>query len=222
VRRLVEPGRNRILKRIIVARKSTSGQPAEPARDPDDVPEDVDVAPAADEPADAAAEPAEAAADEVVDDAAAEPETEEAEDAVDEADAKAEDDAEPGLADKLFDLDADGSDSDMSDEADDTDTSDEEDDGKVRQPVRKLTKAPVKKAQTSNKRATSTAPTSTGRTTPWGFVRQAIGELRKVVWPSGDVVGQYFVVVLVFVLFIMFYVFGLTTLFGWVLTQIFR
>lgn len=40
------------------------------------------------------------------------------------------------------------------------------------------------------------------RTTPPAFVRQSVGELRKVVYPTGQQLGNYFVVVLVFVLFI--------------------
>jgi preprotein translocase subunit SecE len=40
------------------------------------------------------------------------------------------------------------------------------------------------------------------RTTPVAFVRQSVGELRKVVYPTGQQLGNYFVVVLVFVLFI--------------------
>ncbi len=44
------------------------------------------------------------------------------------------------------------------------------------------------------------------RTTPPKFVRQSIGELRKVVYPSGSQLGNYFVVVLVFVLFIIAFV----------------
>ena len=191
-----------------MARKSTSGQPEEPAGKPGDVPEDVDVTPAADESAkadDVAAADADAV-DETEPEAEpeAEAEAEEAEAEPEEPEAEPEDEeAEAGLADALFDLN-------------------DEDTDEVRQPVRKLTKAPVKKAQASRKRAATTAPTTTGRTTPWAFVRQAIGELRKVVWPSGDTVGQYFIVVLVFVLFVMFVVFGLDTLFGWGLMRIFR
>ncbi|MCL2491039.1 MAG: preprotein translocase subunit SecE [Propionibacteriaceae bacterium] len=204
-----------------MARKSASGQPKEPAGKPGDVPEDV-VTPAADESAEAddvAADEADAMdeakpeADAKSEDADAEPEGEDADAEADaepeDADADAEpepesddEEAEAGLADSLFDLN-------------------DEDTDEVRQPVRKLTKAPVKKAQT-RKRAATTAPTTTGPTTPWAFVRQAIGELRKVVWPSGDTVGQYFIVVLVFVLFVMAVVFGLDTLFGWGLMRIFR
>ncbi|HEY0239502.1 MAG TPA: preprotein translocase subunit SecE [Friedmanniella sp.] len=40
------------------------------------------------------------------------------------------------------------------------------------------------------------------RTTPVAFVKQSVGELRKVVYPTGQQLGNYFVVVLVFVLFI--------------------
>ena len=44
------------------------------------------------------------------------------------------------------------------------------------------------------------------RTGPVTFVRQAIDELRKVVYPTGSQLGNYFVVVLIFVLFIIAYV----------------
>jgi preprotein translocase subunit SecE len=44
------------------------------------------------------------------------------------------------------------------------------------------------------------------RTTPAAFVRQSVGELRKVVYPTGQQLGNYFLVVLVFVLFIIAYV----------------
>jgi preprotein translocase subunit SecE len=44
------------------------------------------------------------------------------------------------------------------------------------------------------------------RTTPVAFAKQSIGELRKVVYPTGQQLGNYFVVVLVFVLFIIAFV----------------
>jgi preprotein translocase subunit SecE len=44
------------------------------------------------------------------------------------------------------------------------------------------------------------------RTTPLKFVRQSIGELRKVVYPTGQQLINYFIVVLVFVLFVIAYV----------------
>lgn len=44
------------------------------------------------------------------------------------------------------------------------------------------------------------------RTTPLAFAKQSVGELRKVVYPTGQQLGNYFVVVLVFVLFIIAFV----------------
>jgi preprotein translocase subunit SecE len=44
------------------------------------------------------------------------------------------------------------------------------------------------------------------RTGPVTFVRQSVGELRKVVYPTGPQLANYFVVVLIFVLFIIAYV----------------
>jgi len=41
---------------------------------------------------------------------------------------------------------------------------------------------------------------SENRTGPVTFYRQVVAELRKVVWPTRDQLGTYFVVVLVFVL----------------------
>ncbi len=59
------------------------------------------------------------------------------------------------------------------------------------------------------------------RTSPPEFVRQSVGELRKVVWPTGEQVRGYFVVVLVFVLFIIAFVSVLDLVFGWALLQVF-
>jgi preprotein translocase subunit SecE len=50
------------------------------------------------------------------------------------------------------------------------------------------------------------AETAEHRTTPVTFVKQSVGELRKVVYPTGQQLGNYFVVVLVFVLFIIAFV----------------
>lgn len=44
------------------------------------------------------------------------------------------------------------------------------------------------------------------RTGPIAFVRQSVAELRKVVYPTGPQLANYFVVVLIFVLFIIAYV----------------
>ena len=74
----------------------------------------------------------------------------------------------------------------------------------------------LRKARPTPKREDAHAP-ARKRTTPVQFVRQSVGELRKVVWPSGATTRQYFFVVLVFVLFIMLIVAGLDALFGWLL-----
>ena len=59
------------------------------------------------------------------------------------------------------------------------------------------------------------------RTSPVKFVRQSIGELRKVVYPTGEQLIKYFVVVLVFVLFIIAYVSLLDLGFGAAIFKIF-
>ena len=56
---------------------------------------------------------------------------------------------------------------------------------------------------------------------PGEFMRQVQAEARKVVWPTSSQLRQYFVVVLVFVLLVIFYVSALDLLFGWGLLQIF-
>ncbi len=52
------------------------------------------------------------------------------------------------------------------------------------------------------------------RATPVQFVREVVGELKKVVWPTWDQLRQYFVVVLVFVLIMIAIVFFLDLGFG--------
>lgn len=59
------------------------------------------------------------------------------------------------------------------------------------------------------------------RTTPALFVNQSVGELRKVIWPSAQQLRQYFIVVLLFVLFIVAYVGLLDGLFGWTMLKLF-
>jgi preprotein translocase subunit SecE len=59
------------------------------------------------------------------------------------------------------------------------------------------------------------------RTTPAKFVRQSIGELRKVVYPTGQQLVNYFIVVLVFVLFVIAYVSLLDLGFGAAIFRIF-
>ena len=84
-------------------------------------------------------------------------------------------------------------------------------------PKRELTKAPVRK-QSSKQEA---AEQGSHRTGPVTFTKQSVAELRKVKWPTGDELGQYFLVVLVFVLLIIAYVSGLDVLFGWIIIKLF-
>jgi preprotein translocase subunit SecE len=64
-------------------------------------------------------------------------------------------------------------------------------------------------------------PIKPERATPIKFVRQSIGELRKVVYPTGQQLINYFVVVLVFVLFVIAYVSLLDLGLGWAIFKIF-
>ena len=64
-------------------------------------------------------------------------------------------------------------------------------------------------------------PVKRERTTPIKFVKQSIGELRKVVYPTGQQLINYCVVVLVFVLFVIAYVSLLDLGLGWVIFKIF-
>lgn len=75
------------------------------------------------------------------------------------------------------------------------------------------------KGRSTRKRDSSTP--ATRRTGPVTFVRESVGELRKVVYPTGQQLLNYFVVVLVFVLFIIAYVSLLDLGFGWAMFQIF-
>ncbi|QDP98605.1 preprotein translocase subunit SecE [Microlunatus elymi] len=59
------------------------------------------------------------------------------------------------------------------------------------------------------------------RTTPASFVRGSISELKKVVYPTGNQLANYFVVVLVFVLIVIGIVTGLDYGFGWLMLKIF-
>jgi preprotein translocase subunit SecE len=64
-------------------------------------------------------------------------------------------------------------------------------------------------------------PVKRERTTPIKFVRQSVGELRKVVYPTGQQLVNYFIVVLVFVLFVIAYVSLLDLGFGAAIFRIF-
>jgi preprotein translocase subunit SecE len=81
---------------------------------------------------------------------------------------------------------------------------------------RRATRAP--KSAPTNKRD---QPVKRERTTPVKFVRQSIAELRKVVYPTGPQLINYFVVVLVFVLFVIAFVSLLDLGLGWAIFKIF-
>lgn len=87
--------------------------------------------------------------------------------------------------------------------------------GPARGGGRTRTTAPVRRVRTQ------TESDADKRTTPALFVKQSVGELRKVVWPTGNQVQQYFIVVLVFVLFIMTFVSLLDLGVGWLMLRMF-
>jgi preprotein translocase subunit SecE len=64
-------------------------------------------------------------------------------------------------------------------------------------------------------------PAKQGRTGPVTFVKESVGELRKVVYPTGQQLLNYFVVVLVFVLFVIAYVSLLDLGMGWAIFRVF-
>jgi len=59
------------------------------------------------------------------------------------------------------------------------------------------------------------------RTGPVTFVRESVGELRKVVYPTGQQLMNYFIVVLVFVLFVIAFVSLLDLAFGAAIFEVF-
>lgn len=73
----------------------------------------------------------------------------------------------------------------------------------------------------SETRSSTPSGKSGGRTSPTTFYRQVVAELRKVVWPTQQQVGTYFIVVLVFVLVMMAIVAGLDFAFGKAMFAIF-
>ena len=104
--------------------------------------------------------------------------------------------------------------------------------GKVLEPAGVAVAASGASAKTAGTRRSARAPKGAStkkrdqpakreRTMPIKFVRQSIGELRKVVYPTGPQLINYFVVVLVFVLFIIAYVSLLDLGFGWAIFKIF-
>jgi len=88
-------------------------------------------------------------------------------------------------------------------------------------PVRRprSAKAPVKKDAPTRSRKEATVSVTEQRTGPVTFIRQSISELRKVVWPTGSQLSQYYVVVLIFVIFMIALVGALDLFFGWALLK---
>lgn len=93
-----------------------------------------------------------------------------------------------------------------------------------RRPVRRESSeaSTEKKGRSTRRREADEADGAAPRTGPVTFVNESVGELRKVVWPTSEMMRTYFVVVLVFVLFMITVVSLLDLLFGWALLQVFR
>ncbi len=90
--------------------------------------------------------------------------------------------------------------------------------GRSVQPRRERRPAPAAKDVATSARDRPAKQTRTG---PVTFVRESVGELRKVVYPTGQQLLNYFVVVLVFVLFIIAYVSLLDLGMGWAIFRVF-
>jgi preprotein translocase subunit SecE len=81
--------------------------------------------------------------------------------------------------------------------------------------------AAVRKNRPTRTRTQATATQEVKRTTPALFASQSVQELKKVVWPTGAQLRQYFIVVLVFVLFMIAFVALLDLGAGWLVLKIF-
>ena len=90
--------------------------------------------------------------------------------------------------------------------------------GREVRPARERRPAPRSKGAATPSRNRPAKPSRTG---PVTFVRESVGELRKVVYPTGQQLLNYFVVVLVFVLFIIAFVSLLDLGLGWVVFKVF-
>ena len=90
--------------------------------------------------------------------------------------------------------------------------------GRAVQPSRDRRPAPKRKGTATPAR---NRPEKAHRTGPVTFVQESVGELRKVVYPTGHQLLNYFVVVLVFVLFVIAYVTLLDLGMGWAIFRVF-
>ncbi|WP_055483232.1 preprotein translocase subunit SecE [Sphaerimonospora mesophila] len=70
------------------------------------------------------------------------------------------------------------------------------------------------RGETAGKPGKSTGEKKTKRTSPALFYRQVAAELRKVIWPRRNELVSYTAVVLVFVVIMVGFVFGLDTFLG--------
>lgn len=86
--------------------------------------------------------------------------------------------------------------------------------------------SPTAKASGRAKKDKPTPKQRTGevkrkRNTPLEFCRQSISELKKVVWPTGSQLANYYVVVLIFVAVMIGIVMALDYGFGWLMLKVF-
>ena len=90
--------------------------------------------------------------------------------------------------------------------------------GRAVKPSRERRPAPKRKGAATPSRD---RPEKGRRPGPVTFVQESVGELRKVVYPTGQQLLNYFVVVLVFVLFVIAYVTLLDLGMGWAIFRVF-
>jgi len=81
--------------------------------------------------------------------------------------------------------------------------------------------APVKKNRPTRSRAEATALDAPKKTGPVQFVGQVVQELKKVSWPTSSQLLQFFLVVLIFVVFMIAFIGLLDVLFGWLMLKLF-
>lgn len=123
--------------------------------------------------------------------------------------------------DDVADLDGPGPVSGTDDESDETKALEPVGAGAVGRSVeRSRERRPAPKAKNAPTPARD-RPAKPTRTGPVTFVRESVGELRKVVYPTGQQLLNYFVVVLVFVLFVIAYVSLLDLGLGWAIFRVF-
>ena len=79
----------------------------------------------------------------------------------------------------------------------------------------------AKKNRPTRSRAQATVSDAPKKTSLGMFVSQVVQELKKVSWPTSAQLWQYFIVVLVFVLFMIAFIGLLDLLFGWLMLKLF-